>query len=325
MSCRSPEPPRALQLRDYIPAFTPMMRRPSRFQPGALVLLFALVPTLARADKVVVAFSSAVPGYFESRMKDGQLQPSTYVFMQGQFYGGATRDRSLEKTPFSSIVNRLAIDLKEQAFFPARSLAQADLLLLVHWGVTVGKGNDYTMNGRDSDRGRQLVLQFNQAKQEEIDSVSGSHPDINTVALRGEMDYEILQNSADSLNAAVQQVPASVLLGFSSDLHHEQSKLLGSEHQRTLLSLLEADRYFIVVIAYDQPALIREKKLKRLWSCRLSIRSPGVNFPIALDRMGQIGGTYFGTEQTELKMVPAKMKRPEVKIGEAIVIEYESK
>ncbi len=301
------------------------MKIGSFFRPGVAILLCAFTPSLMRGDKLVVAFSSAAPGYLESRTKEGKLQPQTYVFMQGQFFGGATRDRSLTRTPFSSIVNRLAIDLKEQEFYPARSLTEADLLLVVHWGVTMGKGNDYEMNGREQDRGRQLVLQHGSSLAQESALDHPVRPEVGSAALRAEMDFEILQNSADAINSESQQMPASVMLGFSSDLRNEQAKMMGSEHQRTLVSLLEADRYFIVVIAYDRALLTREKKMKRLWSCRLSIRSPGVNFPIALDRMGQIGGMYFGSEQSGLRIERAKKKRAEVSIGEAIVIEYEAK
>lgn len=292
---------------------------------GLAAILMVSGPTVARADNLVVAFSAAAPGYAESRMKDGKLQPQTYVVMQGQFYGGATRDRSLEKTAFSTIVNRLAVDLKEQAFVPARSLGEAYLLLLVHWGVTIGKGNDYELEGRDRDRGRQLSMQFNSARQFEADDDANTRADVGSAALRGEMDFEILQNSTDALNTELEQMPASVMLGFSRDLRNEQKKLMASEHQRTLVSLLETDRYFIVVIAYDRATLSQHKRLQRVWSCRLSMRSPGVNFPIALDRMGQVGGNFFGTCQSELKMVAAKKKRAEVKVGDAIVIEYDAK
>ena len=302
------------------------MKVSTSFQRGSILLMFVFTFVVLRGDTLVVAFSASSPGYFENRMKDGKLQPQTYVFMQGQFYPGGTRDRTLERTPFSSIVNRLAGDLKQQAFVPARTLAEADLLLVVHWGATIGKGNDYEMDARNRDLGRQLTIQFNSTRAmegdpERITPIEGP----GSASIRGEMDFEILQNSTELLAAQTAQMPASVMLGFSRDLREEQAKMLSTEHQRTLVSLLESDRYFIVVIAYDRRALVEEKKLRRMWSCRLSMRSPGVNFTQAMDRMGQVGGNYFGTAQPELKMVAAKKKRAEVSVGEAIVIEYDAK
>jgi hypothetical protein len=65
-----------------------------------------------------------------------------------------------------------------------------------------------------------------------------------------------------------------------------------------------------------------EKTLVRLWTSRMSIRSAGINFPTALQRMGQIGGETFGTAQAGLRMRRAKRQTENITIGEAIVIEY---
>ena len=70
--------------------------------------------------------------------------------------------------------------------------------------------------------------------------------------------------------------------------------------------MLDEERYFIIVVAYDCAAMLKEKKLTRLWSTKLNIRSPGVNFFIALNRMSTIGGMFYGSTMERLQIEPAK-------------------
>jgi hypothetical protein len=80
--------------------------------------------------------------------------------------------------------------------------------------------------------------------------------------------------------------------------------------------------YFVIVMAFDAQTLVSSKKLKRAWTLRASINSAGVNFPQALDRIGNLASRYSGTSLAGVTFeYPADRKRHErVELGELIIL-----
>src|SRR6478735_5991063 len=97
----------------------------------ALLLSAPLLPA-----KPVAAVGKANPTYVERKFADGAPKRETCVFMMGGRFDGTTVDRTFERTSFREIVEVLAHKLTQQNYWPTKEVKDADLLLVVHWGVT---------------------------------------------------------------------------------------------------------------------------------------------------------------------------------------------
>lgn len=300
---------------------------PNRLWPVSLLALLSvlcLAPTL-KADRLVVARAVASSDYLQSRMVDGKRQPQSYVFMPGRYFAGNTHDNSLQKTPFRTIAERLALDLKQQDFHPAKSLGEANLLLMVHWGVTVGRNRDSVALSAGSANLVGIALASQDAQRDLDDAVS--RMDVSAAAqARGELDNLSNDNRFELRDMVRAQREGSedsaTLLGFSAALRKESASLFEYERQQTLFGLAVEECYFVIVMAYDVPTLLRDKKLKRVWTLRTSMSSAGVNFHQALDRIGNVASRYFGTRQDTVTFdFTGDRKRTErVEIGDLIVL-----
>jgi hypothetical protein len=116
--------------------------------------------------------------------------------------------------------------------------------------------------------------------------------------------------------------PMATVLGFSDILNRDSKRSFSSEEANTIRQFLNEERYFVVLMAYDLKKTEKGKPMERLWVARLSVPAAGINFPIALDRLGEAGSDYFGTDQPGLTIERRQPTehRGEVEIGEATVI-----
>jgi hypothetical protein len=104
------------------------------------------------------------------------------------------------------------------------------------------------------------------------------------------------------------------LLGFKAALYRNDN--LGE----TLRGMINEERYFVVLIAYDAKALSAGKK-RQLWITRLSICAAGLNFPTALDRMSAVGAHFNGTRQPSILLLDSPKRRGELpQVDDVIVI-----
>jgi hypothetical protein len=293
--------------------------------PLACCLVLLALTSVANAEKLVVARSTVSSEYLQKRMVDGKLQPHTYVFMAGRHFPGNTRDRSLERTSFRTIAERLAMDLRQQDFHPAPALSQADLLLIVHWGVTTGNNRDTVAIAASmeavADLGRDK-----EGAQKELDEAVAQVDVMGAWQARGKLDELENQTRSEHENMASGQYigieDRATLLGLGAELRKEDRSLFGSERYNMLRDMTQEERYFIIVMAYDVPALVNQQQLKRVWTMRTSIRSAGVNFPQALDRIGHIASRYFGVRQNNVALeYTGDRKRNEVvRFGDIVVL-----
>jgi hypothetical protein len=278
-----------------------------------------------KAEKLVLAHSTASRDYLQSRMVDGKRQRQTYVFMTGRYFAGNTHDNSLDRTSFQTIAERLALDLRSQDFYPAKSLPKADLLLIVHWGVTAGKNRDAVAMATSMENLANMNLAGEEAQRQldeasargDLDAASQARGDLDNLRNETKSEYQDLlrgQSSGGEDSAA--------LLGLTAALHKDDDNLFEYERRKTLFEMTREECYFVIVMAYDAPALLSTRKLKRVWTLRASVNSAGVNFPEALDRIGNIASRYSGTRQEGVTFdYPGERKRTErVELGELIVL-----
>jgi len=89
-----------------------------------------------------------------------------------------------------------------------------------------------------------------------------------------------------------------------------------------MIEELEDRRYFVVLMAYDFPLMLKQKKNKLLWETRFSIRERGNDFSKQLTAMAEQAARYFGQDSHGLLHKPLPNVR--VDLGETKVIEEES-
>jgi len=282
-----------------------------------------------RAEKLVVVRSTADEAYAKSRSVDGGRRRETYIFTRGTFVPGETHDRSLERASFDSVVRVLAADLQKQDYVPAPSIASADLLLVVHWGATARVDQSYDLDARSFDAVRELAGEH--AAQEQFERTEAAeNGNLMPAAVSGlggieqRLDAEISSLQSNQMSTDLGSESTARLLGFSQALNREQKTLLYSDHYRALFEMTKEERYFIIVMAYDFQLLRSQGRLKRQWIVRASIRSGGVNFGQAVDRISVAAGSYFGTSQEEVIFERKTDRAGRVEIGEVTVLGTES-
>jgi hypothetical protein len=261
-------------------------------------------------DPVAVA-AGADAGYVQRKFAaDGKAPRSeTYLFAKGSHFGGYLRDPSLEHEQFMAIAQTLAPDLAEQRFFPAPASKVADLLIVIHWGLTSVE-ND-TANSDAESLMKDLGTQ-------------GS----------GKQDMDRINQDLDFMranSALSSQGPEAnaQLLGFSSELKSEEYKSIATATGATYLDHvlrddLMDDRYFVILMAYDMKSLRvgdKGRKPKLLWSTHFSMRAVGHSFTAALPIMGKAASGYFGHQVDQLVLDAGTVPEGKVEVGEPRTVE----
>lgn len=266
-----------------------------------------IVGGLATAQEASIAASAtAGSDYQRPRDANGALQPETYVFAEGQFLGGGTVDRGLEQTTFTQITRTLAVNLARQNYLPAPDLNSAQLVIMVHWGMTLV--SEDPMKDINLQRAQEALATFS-AEQE----------------ANGLADPTALNSATSAMGMARQGVQDAVnrnavLLGFARSLQRERQQMMTSTAEITMSNELNEERYFVILMAYDNQTRLKERKSRLMWVTRLSVRSPGNNFTEALPALARVGADVFGRQVDGLVRVKAPLGRGTVTIGELEVL-----
>lgn len=271
--------------------------------------LFAasLFAQLTPLNERIAVSSTAAPEYV--RQDDGVagLRPEGYIFTQGHHIESGTRDSSIEKLTFNKLVQQLAPDLARQKYFPARSAETADLLIVVHWGVS--------------------QVYDDPQKDTRMDAINNALPELQAqVRENGMGDAAPLNDVYDSLEWAQQNSQAAFwrnarLLGYARELQRfGAGNGYQSEREKLLNAELSEERYFVVLMAYDYQAMKKNRSSKLVWTTRLSVRTAGNNFTEALPVLTQAGSHVFGKQVDGLVHAKANLREGRVTFGELKVL-----
>jgi hypothetical protein len=277
-----------------------------------------------RADKTVVV-RSVVDYAYAQRPPPTAEKVERYVFARGQYYNAIPMDRYLGRMEFRTLAATLAQDLRKSFYEPASSILTADLVLVVHWGVTqaassLGDGmlqdNDLLRLAGDAvDSARELS-----ANASNLESISQAQ------LATAQADFDLRNASSTALAMGARdegrQQSNLELLGMQGAVYQEDKSMFGSALADALREMANEERYFFVIMAYDAQAM-REGRKKRLWTTRASIRGAGVNFAIALDRMSGAAAEAHGKPQGSIAFETSRdrrVKEGKVAIGEITVL-----
>lgn len=290
------------------------VRRP-RLAP--LFALAALSFAGAQADDRVRFVGNANPAYTARKFVDGKPRRETYVFAVGQRFNGATADRTFDHTTIREIAGVLAPSLTKQNYWPTKELADADLLLVVHWGVTIPQASIYETTARTTyESGVQTS-----------GMLDDSPAALDLGALIGPLDYIASENRWQQFNQIadrnardISDASTAGLLGYSATLARYSRSIDRSAEQYTLLSDLRGERYFVIVRAYDLKATTKMDRSRAVWTLHLNISSPGNNFTGALGLMSEAAAPHFGRATGNVGTARPKIREGRIDYGDMIIL-----
>jgi hypothetical protein len=272
------------------------------------------------ADPKVAVTAKANPEYTAHKFGDGQPVVETYVFMQGSYFEGHTVDQSIERMPFQSIALYLGTELARQNYLPARSVADAQLLIVVHWGTTIPRVTSQEMSGQYS-----LIPDMPGAAgvaAEAMANPSGEPPPLppapdTSRSPEANDTSEILSR----LTGNVTQGNAARLLGYTDEIHRLSKKAWSGTKDEILNFHLNNERYFITLIAYDLKGERAPGHSRRpVWSLHLNISSPGNNFQTALDRISAVAPSFAGRTTDGMESIRPKARQGTVTIAPFVIL-----
>lgn len=278
---------------------------------AGLALAAVTAARAGRNDAIVVS-ATAKSDYVRPLDAQGKPVPETYVFMEGEYMGSASKDASEGRMTFEAMTRVLAENLIKQNYVPTRNVPEAQLLIRVVWGTTLIY----------EDPQKQLNVEaLNSAL-----SQYSANVDANGIADSGEIN-SVLSRQATQGNAINDAVSRNArLLGYQRTLDKLGTRIIATTDEEALRGELSEERYFVVLLAYDYAHLRQTKQAKLLWITRLSIRSPGNNFTEALPMLALAGAESYGRNLDDLQRVKVRaLPGGEVNMPDIKVLGTESK
>jgi hypothetical protein len=296
-----------------------------RVLPRLLLGLPLVSASVRGADEpdVVTVISATYPPYVRPALQDGSVNPQTYAFGEGGDWNGRTSD-STSDVNFPMIARLLAPELAKQGYtaVPSRDPKRADLLIMVYWGTTVGKGtpsssSEYQIARQFFTHADQISLIPSEAVKDMNDVIAnmGAQAMKDSERAQGLLMIGIANRNRDRLAG-----DNACLLGYVPELqrmaHYRRTPFSG---WNDVAREVEESRYFVVLLAYDFQSLWRAKQKKLLWQTRLSISAHRADFREQLAGMLRTAAPYFGRDSGRLVREP--MPAMSVRLGEMKVVE----
>ena len=261
---------------------------------------------LTSSEKIVTVRSVVDPGYAARRLGSEPVPPERFVIAKGKYLSGGPSDPAGKNFDFPAMAKTLQTDLNAAHYAPAANAREADVVIIVHWGMTNGieKPSDSLLYDPDALRTAQQAVEEARVK-EAADPLGTKDPTARGAVAAAEANLRAETNAAASMLGGneFQTASAADLLGFSDVLRKDEESMVHSQAGETLRSLLDEDRYFVILVGYDAKAL-RAGQRRRLWITRMSIDAVGMDFPKALERMSGVAAPLLGSPQPGILIQP---------------------
>jgi hypothetical protein len=284
---------------------------------------------LGAGDGEIAAVSSQVSTeYSRVKLADGSFQPETYTFGEGGRLAGEAHDETIDRVTFLDVAKVVAGPLGRKNYVPVedRNPEKTKLLIMVYWGTTTGtSGASNTLEYQNLQRTQGSSKQPPTPPPSAGSSSASTGPAANQQARQSAATQNSRQSTEDGAMAAVLaenwqrdqfDMRNAQLLGYDTAL--AQTSDVGatplSRRHDDLVSEIEENRYFVVLMAYDYQALWTQKKHRLFWVTRFSVRERGADFEKMLPSMVAYASQYFGQDSHGLLRRP--LPEGHVEIGE---------
>lgn len=265
----------------------------------ALLVSFAL--PVSAADRVAIK-AFATDDYTIERTRNASKKVQTYFIAEGKYYPGNTNRPGMEEVDFMDIAQDLAFNLKRRNFFSETHQDQGDLLILVHYGVT------------DYDPDYMELRSIDSMDDFGFGAVENDEPLLER-AVTEEFQAQVFDMQSLNQGGMEEVARRAQLLGMDALF----DPFANDQEINELWAMLEEERYFVVLQAFDLP-LFRKGEKKLVWSTRYSIRAKGKRFDQAIAELNHVAGDYFGQNRKGLNF-KRTTDGSDVKLGEVEVIE----
>jgi len=217
------------------------------------------------------------------------------------------RDPSLREVSFEDMAVALAEEMKARNYYSVMAQDEGDFFIVVHWGVTgIEESLDELMINDVGGFGNS-------------DSGTVVDPSSSEVTSDFSQDYSNDFESYDSAGSGRADKNNASLIGFDRALGR---KGLTSQDDYELRSMLEGERYFIVLMAYDWQKMRLEKEFDLVWSTRFSLDAIGTNFRDAHFALRRGAANYIGTNlDGDLGKTKTHLGTGDVELGDLEVVE----
>ena len=249
----------------------------------AFSIFVTLITNNSHAAKVARVFvdSEASSIYNEHKESENGETYETYVFIKGNFYGGDISDKSLRNVTFEELVGTIGDSMKQRNFYPSASADQGDLLVVVHYGLM----------SVPQDLGDLFQLDMDDPYGEQPFDEEGDEEQIVQDPLINDTYFNDLKRLSE-LSHNNQAGMSNIKLGIGRALKRRN---ITTAEEFDLRAELEAERYFIILMAYDYKKLRSTKKQELLWTTRFSVPSLGTNFEDAYPALARAASSYYGS------------------------------
>ncbi|MBP8256184.1 MAG: hypothetical protein KAX37_02580 [Opitutaceae bacterium] len=250
--------------------------------PAAAGVLDWLLP---KHDIQVITVTDTTPAG-SLRRPVSVTNPMYYMAVSAGFrdFGGIVG--GIKEPPKESVYKAMAAVMAKQGYLPASNEHPAQLMLLWTWG-TMNTDRMYSMSNPDDVEGRQINRR-------------------QLLRFMGAYKLGLVSKEPDPLMD-------DILM---------QGVLFHNADQELIDDLSTEDLYVIAIAAYDFQAAMRKEKVL-LWTTKISCPSRGLALTETLPVMLALAAPNIGRETDKPVAVLATDKfKPDVKIGEATVVDY---
>lgn len=264
----------------------------SRIRLLLFPVLAVLPLTMLRAE--VVAISSVTfNDYTRATGNDGGVAPEYFVLGEGGRITRPTNDPGLEKLTFGKVAYTIAGPLAKANYLPATNAADAKLLILVFWGATAGSGEQDP--GMFKDRAAAAI-----ANNSRNPPPGGSSQRVNSNSAIG-AEYESALWMMSVANQERDQLDEhnARIMGYDEALDRARF-LQATTMGKDTIHDVSSNRYYVVLQAYDYEFAKAHKKMRPLWTTRMSVSEDG-DFAEALARMSTSSIGFFGQNSDGLR------------------------
>jgi hypothetical protein len=290
---------------------------------AALLALQTQARAVEGAEGITAVSTKASRNYVRVKLPDGTFKAEEYAFGDGGHYAGPFPDDTIDKMTFLDVAHVIAGPLAAQNYIPTRDPNNTKLLIMLYWGTTNVSPSPSTSPGY-------MLYQGASASSSSASSgapsrggsstAAGNAPNSEADEALAMMDQENkLRDHLDFTNAE--------MLGYNQDGTISTDRGDAIRHsalrhfQKDLISEIEQNRYFVILMAYDFQVLKNQKKHRLLWDARFSIAQRSNDFGKALPAMATYASRYFGQDSNGLVRKPIPIGN--VEIGEPTLIELQ--